>query len=175
MQRSRQANGQGVGDAASELCVAQPAERGDDVAGELGALGRTAVGQLGLGAVPDALVGVEFGGIRGEVLQAEARAPGEEVTDHRAAVNRAPVQEHDDVPPQVAEQVPEEGSGIRSAEVLADLILEIEAAASPPGTEREAGNDRDAIVLLPMTQERGLASWRPGASYGGDKLKAGFV
>lgn len=133
-----------------------------------------AVGEPPLGQGPDVLVGVEFGGVGREVLEAEAGNATRQLLHRREAMQPQAIPEHDHRAPQVAQQMSEEGADLDQADVvMVPLVVEAEALADR--ADREPGDDGDAIVAIPMAQQRGLAPGRPGPEDGRGQHEARFV
>jgi len=68
---------------------------------QVGEIGRGAVGEPALRLRPNKLGRVEFRGVAREVGHLEPRMGGEEAADHRPLVDRGPIPEKDDGPPEV--------------------------------------------------------------------------
>ena len=152
----------------------EPDERGDQGAEEREYVVGTPVREFGLRPAPHAFVGIELGGIGREVRDAKARVRRQEFPDHGAAVDVAVVPHDEDGAAEVAEQMPEKRARVRGTQVLT-MQLEIEAAAPPPATERESGDDGDAVVQLPMPEDGGLPARCPGPADGRDQEEARLV
>lgn len=166
----------GVRDARAEAPrrAPQAGERRDQGAQEGEHIVGATVRQLRFGAGPDAFVGVEFRRIGGEVREPQPRRPREERAHDRAAVNVAVVPDDNHRAVQMAEEIAEKRAGVGRADVFT-VKLEIEPAPAPGGTERQPRDDRDAIVSLPVAQDRRLAPRRPRTAHGGDQEEARFV
>jgi hypothetical protein len=177
MQRSRQTDGKGVGDAGTQelLSAAEVTEGTGGVTDQDGAIGGLAVGQLALGPAPHALVGVELRRIGGEVLETKARVTREQSPHERATVDVRIVEQHADGTAKMTKQVAQERHHVERVEVLVQLAVEVEPAATPAGAEREGRDDRDTVVPVPVTQQGRVTPWRPGAPHGGRQLEARFV
>jgi hypothetical protein len=87
--------------------------------------------------IPDALIGIEFGCVAGQALQAEAArgARGEEVLHRRAMVDGRAVPNHEQLAADLAEQLPEEGRNRRTAERMGLHVGE-EPAVGDNGANR---------------------------------------
>jgi len=145
-----------------------------EVAEEL-ALGVGAtVGQGVLRKLPDSLVGVELGRVAGEAVEMEPGVAVLERADGVAAVDRAVVPDHHHGAAEMAEQIPEKGADLGVLDVLG-REEKVEAIAAAAGTDREAGDDRDALAPLAVTQEWGLAARRPGATHARDQEEPRLV
>lgn len=177
MQRSGQANREGVGDASTQerLGAAEVTKGTGDVTDQDGAVGGLAVGQVGLGPAPHTLVRVELGCVGGEVLEAKAGRARHLSAQKRAAVDVGAVEQHDHGAAKMTKQVAQERHDVGRVEVLVQLAAEVEPAPTPTGAEREGGKGRDTIVLLPVAQQRRVAAWRPGAPHARRQLESRFV
>lgn len=149
-------------------------ERGEEGALEDVEVVRAGIRQLRFRLPPHALVRIEFGRIGGEILDAKPWRALEERPNERAAVDVAVVPDDDDRAAQVPEQMAQEFARTGCANVVA-VELEVEPTAQPAGTQREAGDDRDAVVPLPVSQDRSLPARCPGAPHGGNQEEARFV
>lgn len=98
----------------------------------------------------------------------------EEGPHDRAAMNVAVVPHDDDRTAEMPQQIAEKRTGVRRAEILA-MQLEIESVVAAAGAQREPGDDRNAIMFLPVVQDRRLAPGRPGAAHGRDQEEARLV
>ena len=166
-----------MGDAGTEesLATAESLKRTGDIADQDGAVGGLAVRQLVLGPTPHALVGVQLGRVGGEVFETKARMTREQSADKRAAVDVRAVEEHEDGAAKMTKQVTQEGHDVGRAEVLVQLAVEVEPAATPAGAEGEGGKDRDTVVLLPVPQQGRVAPRCPGAPYARRQLESRLV
>lgn len=166
-----------MGDAGTQesLGTAESLKRTGDIANQDGAIGGLAVGQLVLGPAPHTLGWVELGRVGGEVFETKARVAREQSPDKRAAVDVGAVEQHDHGAAKMTKQVAQEGHDVGGAEVLVQLAAEVEATATPKGTEGEGGKHRDSIVLLPVAQQGRMTAWRPGAPHAGRQLVSRFV
>jgi len=87
------------------LRSAESSELRAEVTRELALGVRSAVRQGPLYELPDALIGVELGGIARESVEVEPGVPGLQGAEVFAAVDRAVVPDHDHGSPKVAKQV----------------------------------------------------------------------
>lgn len=132
------------------------------------------VGQASLGVRPHGLVRIELGGIGREELLVETRVTAAQLPDRLALVNRSVVHKHDQVAAQVAQEIAEEGTDVGLLDVVA-MAAEVESYALANGTDRDGGDDGEAIVSVAVVDARGLATGRPGPPQGGDQEEARFV
>lgn len=165
-----------MGDAATERAggAAQASERGAEMSRQRGHVIRAPIGQRGFRPVPHTLVGVQLGGVRREELHVQPRERATEVADHLATVNPAVVPQDDHRPPQMTEQVAEEGADLGVVDV-GGVEPVVEAYMLAPRTDRHAGDHGDLVVPLPAAQTRRLPSRRPGFTDTGDQQEARFV
>lgn len=138
-----------------------PYERRRETSEQLVDIIGPSVREASLGQAPHAFVRVELGRIGRKVFEVQAGELATEVADRIALVNPALVPEHDDGAPQVAEEMAEELEGVRVREVLLDEEVPGEAEPSADWTHRNAGDDRDLVPLIPVTDDRRLAAGRP--------------
>lgn len=166
----------GMGDARAEppRGAAQARERGGEGVQQRPLIIGATVRQLRLRARPHAFVGVEFRGIRREVLEAQARLALEKGPDDRPAMDLAVVPEHHHRAAQVPQQMAEEVARIGGADVGA-VEPEVESAPVPARTERQPGDHGHAVVALPVVEERRLPARRPRPPHRRDQEEARFV
>lgn len=115
------------------------------------------IGECTLRMTPDAFVRVQLGRVAREVLDVQARAARDQLANLATAVNLGVVEQHDDVPAEMAQEVSEE---------LADLeltdVVEVQAIVEPqvvaPGADRDGRNRRDLLAARAMSKH-----WRPPA------------
>jgi len=145
----------------------------DVVAEFLGGL-RSSVRQSFLGLVPHAFVRVQLRGIRRKVFEVQARVLGPEFPDRVALVNGAVVPHDDYMPWEVAEKLPHEVTGLRMANVgLVDL--EVKPNPVSPRANRQAGDDRDLVMFVPVRERRRVASGPPRPAHGPCQHEPRFV
>ena len=177
MQLSMQKGGQiGLADTATQhtLRGAGFSQAREQVAAQLRDVVRPTVGQRMLGRMPKGLDGIEFRCIGREALQMQSGILTTEVMQSLAAVDRRPIPDQHDMPPQMLEQVPEEVLYLVGGDVLG-VEPEVEPQSLAPGADRQATDHRDAGVVVAVTDHRGLAHRCPGAPDSGGQHEAGFV
>jgi hypothetical protein len=140
--------------------VTDAEQRGEQLCPEGPAIIGPAVGEPALGQRPDAFVRVQFGGVGREPLEVQARELGTQGANEGPFVDRAAVPQHDHGAPEVAQELPEEPAHLRGMEVLI-VELEVEAEVLPPRADRQAGDDRDPVVALPVAEQRGSGRREP--------------
>lgn len=152
----------------------EPVERGVEPTGESDQVIGSPVGEACLGIGPHAFVRIQLGRVGRQELQVEPGEAAAEFANRRPLVNRSVVQEHDDVAPQVAQQVAEEGADVGLADVVA-VAAEVEPQAAAHGADRNPGDDREAIVSVAVMDAGRLAARGPGPPQGRNQEEARFV
>jgi hypothetical protein len=124
-----------------------------------------------LEVAPAALVRVQIGGVAGELLQADApgAAPGPEVLDRLAAMDRRAIPEHQELAGDVAEQVPEDAHDVRA------LVRPLLHAHQQPAIRGDAADDRQVIAAQRQAEDRRLAARGVGPDGAGQQVEAGLV
>ena len=123
----------------------------------------SAIGQAGLGIGPNAFVGIQLRGVGREKLEVEPREAAAQRSDRFALVDRGIVEDHDHVPPQVAQQMAEEIADVSVADVVA-MATEVKSYPPAHGTDRQSRDDRETIVPVAMVDPRCLSPRRPRPS-----------
>ena len=132
------------------------------------------VGQLGFGAMPHALIGIQLGGIGREVLHVQAGEGPTEVTNARPPMDATVVPEHDQRAAQVSEQVAQECADRSQADVCrVQLVGETEVSAAR--ADRYGRDHGESVVALPEAEERRLPSRRPCLADARNQEEARFV
>ena len=72
------------------------------------------------------------------------------------------------------EKVPQKGTDLGVADVV-PMAAEVEAEAVALGADGDAGDDRDAVVAVPVIHVRSVATPRPGPAQGWDQEEARLV
>jgi hypothetical protein len=176
-----QHSGQKAGQVGLRDAPAQERRRSGQAADFLGQdvheLGRRigpAVGQVGFEVIPHAFVGVQLRGVRGEGLQVQPGGAGEQVLHGLAAVNPAMVQQHDEMAGDLVQQGAEEGRDFVALDIVL-IELAVQRTPEAPRADGDAGDGREAVVRLPVAQDRGLAHRTPRLADRGDQEEARFV
>lgn len=169
-------HGEGVRDTGAEVPRRPPhaRERRDDGAQEIKRRVRTAVGQRRFRQRPDAFVRIELGRVGREILEPQARVPREERPNDRPLMRLAIVPQHDDGPGEMPQQVLEKAGRGDRTNVLG-VTLEIEPTPPSHGAQRHTRDHRDAIVAMPVAENRGLAAWCPRPPHGWGDQEPRFV
>lgn len=121
--------------------------------------------------VPDALIGVEVRGVGRQPFQVQARgrARREEILHRSAVMNRRAVPDHQQLAPNLAEELTEEGDDRRPTE-----RLPLHVGKQPP--VRGDGADRGKVVTRKRRpQDRGLPDGRVGAGDEGHQVEGRFI
>ena len=134
----------------------------------------TAVGQVGLEVIPDALVRVQLWGVRREGFQVQPGRAAEELRHRLPAMNAAIVEQHDEVAGDLAQEVAEEGRDLVALDVVLGPLA-VEGTMAAPGADGDARDGRDAIVRVPVAQDRRLPHRPPRLPDRGDQEEARFV
>jgi len=92
------------------------------------------VGETSFGVGPDGFVGVELRGVGRKAFEMQPREPTADFPNRFSFVNAGVVPDHDDVPAEVAQQVPEEFADLVVPDVL-HVALEVQADAPTPGSQ----------------------------------------
>jgi len=135
---------------------------------------RPPIGQRGFCPVPHTLVGVQLGGVGRKEGHVQPWERATEGANDLATVDAAVVPQDEHRPPQMTEQVAEEGTDLGVVDV-GGVELVVEAHVLAPRTDRHAGDDGDLVVPLPEAQKRRLPPRRPGLADTGDQQEARFV
>jgi len=135
---------------------------------------RPAIGQGPLCLRPNALTGVEFGRVRGEVFQTQAGMPTAQLANRLALVRAPVVPDHNHGARQMAQQMAQEVADLGLLDVFfMQLIKQTDVLAL--GTDREAADHRNALVLLMMAHHGRLAARRPSFAHRGDQEEPRLV
>jgi hypothetical protein len=116
-----------LGDAAPErsLGTTQAPERGAEVDRQHGQIIRAPIGQGGFRPMPDALIGVQLGGVRREEHDLQPGEGATDVADRLAAVDPAVVPQQHHRPAEVTQQVAKEGADLEMVDVGGvELVVE---------------------------------------------------
>ncbi len=132
------------------------------------------VGETPFGVGPDGFVGVELRGVGRKAFEMQPREPTADFPNRFSFVDAGVVPDHDDVPAEVAQQVPEEFADLVVADVLR-VALEVQADAPTPGSQGDARDHGDAIMPVAMMNDGRLAARSPGLSHRGDQEEARLV
>ncbi len=134
----------------------------------------TTVGQTPFGVGPDGFVGVELRGVGWKAFEMQPREPAADFLNPFSLVNGGVIPDHDDVPAEVAQQVPEECADLVVPDVLR-VALEVQADAPTPGSKGDARDHGDAIMPVAMMNEGRLTARSPGLAHRGDQEEARLV
>lgn len=134
----------------------------------------TAVGQVGLEVIPHAFVGVQLRGVRREGFQVESGGAAEQLLYGFPAMNAAIVQQHDEVAGDLTQQGAEEGRDLVALDIVL-IQLAVQRAVAALRADSDARDGRDAVVRIPVAQDRGLAHRTPRLADRGDQEEARLV
>ncbi len=95
------------------------------------------VGETPFGVGPDGFVGVELRGVGWKEFEMQPRELAADFPNSFSFVNAGVVPDHDNVPAEVAQQVPEEFADLAVPDVRG-VALEVQADAPTPGSQRDA-------------------------------------
>ncbi len=132
------------------------------------------VGETPFGVGPDGFVGVELRGVGRKEFEMQPREPATDFPNPFSFVNAGVIPDHNDVPAEVAQQVPEKFAHLIVPDVLR-MALEVQSDAPTPGRNRETRDHGDAIMPVAMMNEGRLTARGPGLSYRGDQEEARLV
>lgn len=132
------------------------------------------VGETPLGVGPDGFVGVELRGVGRKEFEMQPREPAADFPNPFSFVDAGVVPDHDYVPAEVAQQVPEEFADLAVPDVR-DVALEVQADAPTPGCKGDARDHGDAIMSVAMMNDGRLTARSPGLSHRGDQEEARLV
>lgn len=135
---------------------------------------RAAVCESSLGESPYPLIGIEFGGVAGEVLQMKARMASAALAQLGSGVNATVIEQHDDVAAKMAKELAEEGVNFLMGDV-AQREVAVETQTAAAWTHRDARNHRDLVPMSAVAQQRSLPAGCPGLEHGRNQQEAGFV
>ena len=135
---------------------------------------RATVGETPFGVGPDGFVGVELWGIGRKVFEMQSGELMADFSNPFSFVNTGVVPDHDDVPAEVAQQVPEEFADLAVPDVRG-VALEVQADAPTAGCKGDARDHGNAIMSVAMMKDGRLAARSPGLSHRGDQEEARLV
>ena len=132
------------------------------------------VGKTPFGIGPDGFIRVELRGVGRKEFEMQSREPVTDFPNPFSFVNAGVIPDHNDVPAEVAQQVPEEFAHLIVLDVLR-VALKVQSDAPTPGRNREARDHGDAIMPVAMMNEGRLTARGPGLSHRGDQEEARLV
>jgi len=133
-----------------------------------------AVGQAALEMVPDALVGVQFRSVGGESDQVQASGARQQLLDGFATVDRAVVQQDEQMAGNLLKQMAQERRDLFSLDVVL-VELAVQSTVAPPRADRDTRDGRDTVVPVDVANDGGLSDDSPRPADRGDQEEAGFV
>jgi len=134
----------------------------------------SAVGEDVFEVLPDAFVGIQFGSVCGQRDQMKPAGASQERLNRVAAVDGPVVQEDEDVPADVAEEIAQEDDHGLTLDVVV-VEVAVQDTMEPPGAHGDAGDGGDPIMTLAMPNDGRLADGTPGLANRGNQEEAGFV
>ncbi len=135
---------------------------------------RATVGETPFGVGPNGFVGVELRSVGRKEFEMQPREPAAGFPNPFSLVNAGVVPDHDDVPAEVAQQVPEEFADLVVPDVRG-VALEVQSDAPTPGCQGDARYHGDAIMPVAMMDDGRLSARSPGLSHRGDQEEARLV
>ncbi len=132
------------------------------------------VGEAPFGVGPDSFVGVELRGVGRKAFEMQPREPATDFPNPFSLVNGGVIPDHDDLPAEVAQQVPEELADLAVPDVRR-VALEVQADAPTPGSKRDTRDHGDAIMPVAMMNDGRPTARSPGLSHRGDQEEARLV
>jgi len=135
---------------------------------------RPAVGQEVFEMIPDSFVGVQLGSVRGEGHQMQTACASEEFLHWIAAMDRAVVQQHDQMTTDLTQEMPQEDGHLFALNVVF-VELAVQRAMESPGADGDAGDSGDPVVGIPVMHDGGLSDRTPRLAHGRDQEEPGFV
>lgn len=133
-----------------------------------------AIGQSGLGIGPDGFVGIELGSVGRKELEMEAGIAAAQLANRLPFVDRGIVEDGDHVASEVTQHVSEERAHLGLANVVA-MATEVETHPAVHRADRQARDDREAVVPVVEGDPRSLSARGPGPPKGRDQEKPRFV
>lgn len=124
--------------------------------------------------VPHAFVGVQFRGVRREGRQVQPGRAAKEFLHGVAAVNPAIVQQHDEVPGDLVQQMAEERRDLFPPDIVF-IQLAVQRAVAALRADGDARDGRDAVMTIPMTHDGRLTHRAPRLPDRRDQEEARFV
>lgn len=149
-------------------------ERSDNLAHQSIHIAGTSVGQSTLGQRPDAFIRIELRRIAGKILHMQAGMAMSKSPQGLPFVNLAIIQQRDDVPAKMTQQMSEEFADLKSADIV-QIKAVIQAQALNPGADRNSRNGRDFIPASEMTENGRLSARRPGLQHVRNQEEPRFV
>lgn len=177
MQRLAQKRGQaGVLDAAPQTLGSPPQlpEQCQELQHELVDVVGAAVRQAPLHQRPHPLVRVEFWSVGREVLEVQARVAPQQLDQRTTLVGLGAIQDGDDRPAKVAQEMAEEERHAGLTDVLKRELV-VQAKTLTLRTDRDRRDDRNPIVPLTVAVDGRLTSRRPSPQHGGNQEETRFV
>jgi hypothetical protein len=135
---------------------------------------RPPIGQPTLPLIPHALIRVQLRRVGWKGGQMQPSRTGQQLLHRIAPMNLAVIQQRDDGPVDLAQQMPEEPSHFFSLNVVL-VQMAVKRTMKAAGADGDSGNGGEAIVTIPMRHDRRLSHRAPGLLHRRDQEEAAFV
>jgi len=135
---------------------------------------RTTIGQGGLEMIPNAFIRIQLRRIGRKWNQDQTRCPAQKLADGLAPMGRAVIQHNDQQAVDLPQQMTEKRRHFFPLDVVF-IQMAVERATTTFRTDGEAGNRRNAVVAIPVTNDRGVSHRTPCFSNRGNQEEARFV
>jgi len=165
-----------MGDAAAQetLRSGEVAEFMGEQFEQIGLAVGAGVGKGPLERGPYAFIGIQFGRVGRERFQVQTRKTSRQPVHGIPLVDLGIVQQHDQMPMQVTQQLTQEGADFRAMDV--DRVqMAVQPKASALGTDRDAGNGRNPVVAQDVVVDGRLTTRAPGLAHRWNQQEPGFV
>lgn len=132
---------------------------------ELPDIRRSEVGQLGVfEVIPQLFDGIQFRCVGRQPLQLQSGEPPKQLTNRLAFMHIAPIPQHDDRPPQVAEQRPQEICGAHVVDILLGICAKPKRDSLSARRQTESCRQRDFVTMRCALPQDGRLSGRREAA-----------
>jgi hypothetical protein len=135
---------------------------------------RSSISQASLKMVPDSLIRIQLRGVRRERHEVKSRRPAQEFPHWLASMGIEIIQENDQVTANLAQKMAEEYRDFFPPDVVL-IKIAVERASITLMTDSNPRNGRDAVMAIPMTDDRRLTHRAPCLSDRGNQQEARFV
>jgi hypothetical protein len=130
-----------------------------------------AVGKIVLAVVPDSFVRIELGRVWRKSLDVKPRMSTHEIPYHFSLVDVSVVPQHDQAAPQVPQKLSEKTEDFEVSDA-GPSEQRIQPHALTHRTDSDSRDRRQSESTKSMSQDRRLASRRPGLHYGRQQREA---
>jgi hypothetical protein len=135
---------------------------------------RSSISQASLKMVPDSLIRIQLRGVRRERHEVKSRRPAQEFPHWLASMGIEIIQENDQVTANLAQKMAEEYRDFFPPDVVL-IKIAVERASITLMTDSNPRNGRDAVMAIPMMDDRRLTHRAPCLSDRGNQQEARFV